>query len=91
MPYMDDFTNPERHIIPPCWAGEISNDVFSAGEDLFVRIPGIDSGRSKWGPCRWTPQIDDSGNVVYPSDGDAALIVKDDIGEYWILMWWQYG
>lgn len=91
MPYMDEWTDPERNPTPHLWAGKISNDVFSAGEDLYVTIPGIDVGRSKYGPCRWNPQINDSASVTYPSEGDDALVTKDDDGEYWVIQWWQYG
>lgn len=90
--YEDEFAEDNSApAIPPCWAAEISNDAAQAGDDVLVRIPGIDNGKSQFGPCRWSPQVADDGAIVYPEEGNDALVVKDDIGEYWILKWWVYG
>lgn len=88
--YEDEFIDNGLPPIPGCWAAQIANDVDTSGDDLYVRIRAIDAGEKRWGPCRWAPQIDDDGDVIYPQEDNEALVVKDNEGEYWVLMWWQY-
>jgi hypothetical protein len=89
--YEDEVITPIDTPIIVAWAAVISNTVTAAGQDLFVKIPQIDNGRSAWGPCRWNPQVNDAGAATYPAAETSALVVKDSDGEYWVLQWWTYG
>jgi hypothetical protein len=89
MPYLDDWDD-KKTPAPAAYEATISNDVSSSVDDLFVRLPTVDAGRSRWGPCRWAPRVTDGGSAQFPDEGDKALVVKSDDGEYWILQWWPY-
>lgn len=77
------------------YEAEIASNPIAASDDVFVRIPQFDSdvdprGLHKHGPCRWTPRPLGGGTLDYPTNGDEALVVVGDLGNYWILAWWPY-
>jgi hypothetical protein len=62
----------------------IDNTVTTIGQDLFVIIPSLDGGRTTKGPLRWAPLPGPSGQVVFPTKGDLAQVVRTNEGYYWL-------
>jgi hypothetical protein len=76
---------PRGEITPvPLEAVVVTNGINSPLDDLFVVAPSF-SGELQYGPCRWSPRVDASGVVVYPSRGDVALLILSDDNEPWAL------
>jgi hypothetical protein len=79
----------------PLVEGIIAEDATTVNEKIEVTIPSFDDA-TPWGPCAWTPSVNDAGEVVYPEKGDpclVALAATDEPGAIgvWIVMWWPYG
>jgi hypothetical protein len=62
----------------------IDNTVTAVGQNLFVIIPSLDGGRSTKGPLRWAPLPGPSGQMVFPTKGDLAQVVRTNEGYYWL-------
>lgn len=61
----------------------VDNTVTAPDQNLFIKIPSIDQGRTKKGPCRWIP-IPGRDGLIYPTKGDVALSVRSQEGFYWV-------
>lgn len=73
------------------YEGKIANDATAVTDDLYVRLPQTDeiNRPQRLGPCRWSPRAA-VGGLLYPTEGDSAIVVKSDIGNLWIISWWPY-
>lgn len=75
---------PDRRAGRP-WAAKIVNTPGVDGADVYVRIPGLDGGEAKHGPCRYMMR-----GAALPTEGDDALVTFDDENTLWIIGWWPY-
>lgn len=83
---MTDADRPDP-IFSQCHEGSFIDTASSASSELRVVIPAFDDGDRAFGPVVWRPSIDDSGDVLYPSNGDWALLTESDLGSWVVLAW----
>lgn len=69
---------------PTAVFARIAEDAASEASRVRIIIPNF-SPTQYFGPCRWSARGD-----LLPSEGDHALAVIDDTGEYWVAVWWPY-
>lgn len=67
------------------WSAELLNSVAAIGDELFVRIPGINPDGRR-GPCQWQP-MPRVGGIWIPGGGELALVTFDDAKQPWVSMW----
>lgn len=77
---------------PPTTAfeGKIAKTVDDTSDELFVTIPEFDT-RHKFGPCPWSPRINDAGSEEYPAKGDRCLVIFSNDETPWVIGWTPYG
>ncbi len=61
----------------------------SIDAEVFLVCDGIDGGEHLIGPARWAPRVDAVGDTVTPVAGDEALVMFDDNGDPWVVVWWE--
>lgn len=74
------------------FAAEFAEDASSLTDRVSVIIPAFHVEKA-WGPCRWMPRVDASGDPVLPSEGDSCVVVlaeTEDPGtpDIWVVAWW---
>lgn len=70
--------------------GFIADTPTVASDAVRISVPNLTQmDRVVYGPLSWTPIIDSSGSIIFPSRGDACLIAVDDdnLGDQWIVSW----
>lgn len=77
-----------RPVPGQAYSARINNTVAADGEDVYVKIPAIDGGQYRWGPCVWSPRI---GDQAFPSKNYVCLVIFDNEHVPWIVQWWPYG
>lgn len=58
----------------------------AAGDEVLVSIT-VRGALEEWGPCPWSPRVNDAGAAIYPATGDRALVLLDETGAPWIIAW----
>lgn len=61
----------------------IANTATSYPQDVYVKIPSLDQGRTLKGAVRWSP-IAGLNGPIYPTEGDLAQVVRTNEGFYWL-------
>jgi hypothetical protein len=72
------------------WEAEVSTTATSEDEPVMVTIESFDGGVADHGPCYWMPRALAGGAVAFPSQGDHALVVFNEVGDPWIVAWWPF-
>lgn len=72
------------------YAGEFATSAESTLDEVTVLLPGVDGGVNRFGPASWMPRVDDAGETVYPTRGDACLVMFDDDGDPWVVAWREF-
>lgn len=75
-----DRTPPQR-----IWSAKIARNPVDFGDRVDVVIPGLDS-TLRWQGCRWMTRND----IDMPTRGNDCLVVFDDNGEIWVVVWWPF-
>jgi hypothetical protein len=73
-------------------AAEFTEGATSVADRLNVSITAFHTEKD-WGPCRWTPRVDDAGDTVLPVEGDRCVVALAESGspgmpEIWVVAWW---
>lgn len=76
---------------PELHAGAFEGTILTEGisdssDDLYVRLNGFDREAS-WGPCPWSPRVDDAGAVMYPNRDDSCLVLVSADEVPWVIAW----
>lgn len=58
----------------------------AAADEVLVSIT-VRGALEEWGPCPWSPRVNDAGAAIYPATGDRALVLLDETGAPWIIAW----
>jgi hypothetical protein len=81
---VQDHDEPDLPVFPARFAQTGSGP----DDQLSVSIPGLDGGRTLYGPVLWTPRP----GPVYPTTGDRCWVFEatdfDGVQE-WIVLHWQ--
>lgn len=62
----------------------------SVDDVLTVKVPGYDEGEHAHGDPEgvvWMPRVDDAGDTVFPTAGDAAYVMEASDGRWVVLAW----
>lgn len=84
MSALEDTREAMPQFMPGLFSGKIATSALDITDQVMVTITGFNS-KLRWGPCKWMPRPG-----VYPTRGDACIVMFDDRNIPYVIGWWPF-